>query len=92
MDHREASRKAALLKEMVESEGWAVLQEQVRDRLRHEQTTLMKGGAKEGVQYERLIGQWAGMSRRVQALVAGFLAYGEQANKEIESGKAAEAA
>lgn len=87
MSRAEAARAATALREMRESVGWQVLLEQIAVRLRYEQKVLMKTGAREGDEsYERIIGQWAGMERVAQ-LVEGVIRHGEQAMREMESGR-----
>lgn len=82
-DRSAASTRADALKRMAESDGWKVVLELIEMRQRHEQKTLMVSGTKEPEQYERLVGQWAGMDR-VLALVEGGIRYGEQAAREME--------
>lgn len=67
----------------MEQEGWAILMDSIERRLRHEQKTLMKSQIRPEENYDRVIGQWAGMER-VEQIAKGIVAAGEEAKAELE--------
>lgn len=86
----EASRNGAAVKQMLDSEGWKVLEKMLSRFQRKEQFDLMRSTpGHEPAVFERNIGQWNGM-RQVQAIAEGIVLYGKQADADMESGKPAE--
>ena len=86
----EAARNGAAVAALMEQPGWEVLTEMIDRCQRQEQLTLMRStpGAS-SAQHERLIGQWNGMDQ-VRAIAEGIVAYGKQADADMESGAPAE--
>lgn len=86
----DASYDGAQVAAMMETPGWEILMQKLKDYQRHEQLTLMRsnpGKASDGT-YERIIGQWAGLER-VVAIAEGVVGYGKLADAELESGQSA---
>lgn len=87
----EAARKGAAVAAMMETPGWQVLTEMLERYQRDEQKRTMHAPPNKGgtAYYERILGQWAGLDR-VVAIAEGIVAYGKQADAEMESGEPAE--